>query len=187
MSELLLYTAQSPVVLEALRRDGVERVKREYVDRKYGQSAWSFQEAYSFFRAEAERRIPRPEGADSPIWLYCDSRWCFMGPDSLLMSFRVPEEKVIFFDRRLWERVLNLEYIGEDAADEARFETELRSMGVNDCRKVFSCGFYPLQKRKVRESWKRLFSSGGCETAVRQAAVWELRSEWLVDVKGPEL
>ena len=169
MSELLLYTAQSPVVLEALRRDGVERVKREYVDRKYGQSAWSFQEAYSFFRAEA------------------DSRWCFMGPDSLLMSFRVPEEKVIFFDRRLWERVLNLEYIGEDAADEARFEAELRSMGVNDCRKVFSCGFYPLQKRKVRESWKRLFSSGGCETAVRQAAVWELRSEWLVDVKGPEL
>ena len=46
MSELLLYTAQAPVVTEALERDGVSRVKKAYVDQKYGETAWVFQTAY---------------------------------------------------------------------------------------------------------------------------------------------
>ncbi len=184
MSELLLYTAQQPVVLEALEREGVSRVLRAYIDRKYGDTAWIFQEAYSFFRQNAAALLPPPAGAESPVWLYADSRWCHMGPDSLLMRFRIPEELVLCFDRRIWNRILNLEYVGEDAGDEARFERELRALGLESTLKLFSTAFYPVQKRKVRESWKRLFSSGDCPEVCRQAAVWELRREWLTDVRG---
>ncbi len=186
MSELLLYTAQAPVVMEALGRDGVSRVRQAYVDKKYGDTAWVFRTAYAFFSREMALRIPPPPGAESPVWLYPDSRWCFMGPDSILMSFRVPEEQVLFFDQRLWNRILNLEYLGKDEAEETRFQRELRSIGLESTHKVFSTAFYPLQKRKIQDSWKRLFTASDCPEAYRQAAVWELRKEWLVEARGPE-
>jgi hypothetical protein len=184
-AEVTLYTAQSPIVLETIERDGVSRVKLVYIDKKYGDTAWSFREAYSFFREQASSVLPRPEESESAVWLYADSRWCFMTPDSLLMTFRIPEEQVLFFDRRVWNRILNLEYLGKDAKDEERFEQELKNLGLSGTHKLFSTAFYPVQKRKVRDSWKRLFSSAeGCPREYLQAAAWELRKEWLVEVRG---
>ena len=52
-ADVILYTAQQPVVLEALKRDGRSVVRREYIDKKYGDTSWVFQEAYSFFRQTA--------------------------------------------------------------------------------------------------------------------------------------
>jgi hypothetical protein len=181
MSELLLYTAQAPVVTEALERDGVSRVRKAYVDQKYGETAWVFQTAYAFFRREMALRIPPPPGAESPVWLYADSRWCFMGPESRLLCFRVPKEQALVFDRRLWNRILNLEYLGRDEADEARFQKELAGIGLNGTQPVFSTAFYPLQKRKIQDSWKRLFAPAEIPEVYRQAAVWELRREWLAE------
>ena len=183
-SDVILYTAQQPVVLETMERDGVSRVKLAYIDKKYGDSSWVFQEAYSFFRQHASALLPKPEGAESPVWLFCDSRWCFMGPDSLLMSFRIPRDRVLFFDQRVWNRILNLEYLGKDEKDEERFARELKGIGLSSTHKLFSTSFYPMQKRKVRDSWNMLFTSAGdCPEIYLQAAVWELRKEWLVDVK----
>jgi hypothetical protein len=185
MTDAVLYTAQQQVVLDTIEREGVSRVKLAYIDKKYGDTAWSFREAYSFFRETASGILPRPEEAESAIWLFPDSRWCFMGPDSLLMTFRIPRDQVLFFDQRVWNRILNLEYIGKDPADEARFAAELKNIGLDSTHKLFSTSFYPLQKRKVRDSWKRLFSSAeGCPESYLQAAVWELRKEWLIEVRS---
>ena len=181
MADILLYTAQQPAVLEAIERDGVSVVRREYIEKKYGETSWSFNEAYSFFRREMALRIPPPPGAESPVWLFCDSRWTFASPGSVLLTFRIPEEKLVFFDQRLWNRILNLEYIGKDAAEEARFSRELAGMGLNGTHRLFTTAFYPIQKRAVRDSWKRLFASGNCPEADREAAVWELRREWLLE------
>jgi hypothetical protein len=180
-----LYTAQSPIVLETIERDGVSRVRLAYVDKKYGDTVWIFREAYSFFREQASGILPCPAEAESAVWLYRDSRWCFMTPDSVLMTFRIPQEQVLFFDHRVWNRILNLEYLGKDEKDEERFEKELKNIGLSGTHKLFSTSFYPMQRRKVRDSWKRLFTSAeGCPEEYLQAAVWELRKEWLVDVKN---
>ena len=37
--DVILYTAQQPVVLEALERDGRSVVRREYIDKKYGDTS----------------------------------------------------------------------------------------------------------------------------------------------------
>ena len=184
-TDVILYTAQSPVVLETLERDGVSRVKLAYIDRKYGDTSWVFQEAYSFFRQNASALLPKPDGAESPIWLFADSRWCFMGPDSVLMTFRIPRQQVLFFDQRVWNRILNLDYLGNDEKDEERFAKELKSIGLSNTHKLFSTSFYPMQKRRVRDSWKKLFTSAeDCPEEYLQAAVWELRKDWLIDVKN---
>ena len=186
-AEVILFTSQQPVVLEALERNGRSVVRREYIDKKYGDTSWVFQEAYSFFRQNASALLPKPEDAESPVWLYRDSRWCFMGPDSLLMTFRIPREQLLFFDRRVWNRILNLEYLGKSEKDERNFENELIRLGLNNTHKLFSTSFYPMQKRKVRDSWKTLFTSAeGCPEEYLQAAVWELRMEWLLEVQGGE-
>ena len=42
-----------------------------------------------------------------------------------------------------------------------------------------------MQKRRVRDSWKKLFSSAeGCPEEYLQAAVWELKKEWLLEVRN---
>ncbi|MBR3154334.1 MAG: DUF3841 domain-containing protein, partial [Lachnospiraceae bacterium] len=43
-----MWTVQMPVVQETLDLYGVSYVKREYLRKKYRETAWIFLEAYSF-------------------------------------------------------------------------------------------------------------------------------------------
>lgn len=185
MAMVRLYTAQRMQILDILEQEGVYRVQQRFIDRKYGDSAWIFNEAYGFFREKASALVPRPAGADSAIWLFYDARNALLSEDSALLCFDVPEELVIPFDMRLWYQVLNLRYIGQDAGDERRFYDKLRNMGLTDSLKLFSTPFYLTQKQEVKDSWMRLFPSRDCELSYRQAGVWELRKEWLVRADFP--
>ena len=180
MANITVYAVQRPIVREILETEGVYHVKQHFIDKKYGESAWIFNEAYSFFRQHASKLLPMPQGAESAIWLYCDPAMAGGVPDAEFMTLSIPEEQLIFFDTRLWNRILNLKYIGRDEKDEKSFDTQLRNMGINDTTKVFSTNFYPLQRQQIRDSWLRLFDSGSCDIHHRQAAAWELRREWLV-------
>ena len=98
---IILYTAQAQVVLDALERDGVSRVRREFIQKKYGDEAWVFQQAYSFFAQHAQAIVPAPEGAESGIWCYCDSRWAAAGAGGVLLQLEVPREQAVLFDLRV--------------------------------------------------------------------------------------
>lgn len=181
MAETLrLWTAQRPLVLDTLRTQGRCLVKWDYVSQKYGESAWSFRAAYAFLAQAAQARGLCPPGAESAIWLYADPRWICQDPSCPILCLDIPAERVLTFDLRLWDRVLNLEYLEADARDRARFEQELRQLGLTDTLPLFKTPFYPLQKRKVQQSWNRLLSGPAAPAAYLQAAVWELRLEWLV-------
>lgn len=103
-----LWSAQERVVIDALERDGVSRVKMAYVERKYAESAWAFREAYGFFRRESARMMELPEGAESAIWLYADRSNLYAGPGSYVLKLAVPCSRVILFDSRTWNAILNL-------------------------------------------------------------------------------
>ncbi len=180
MANITVYAAQRPIVREILENEGVYHVKQRFIDKKYGESAWIFNEAYSFFRQHASKIVPMPEGAESAVWLYCDERMAVGGEDAEILKLSIPEEKLVFFDHRLWHRILNLKYIGKDEKDERAFEAELRSMGITDTTRVFSSGFYPQLRQQIKDSWLRLFDSADCDIVSRQAAAWELRKEWLL-------
>lgn len=180
MSNITVYAAQRPIVREIIESEGVYHVKQRFIDKKYGESTWIFNEAYSFFRQQASKIVPMAVGAESAIWLFCDERMAVGGDDAEILKLSIPEEKLVFFDCRLWNRILNLKYIGRDEKDEKAFEAELRAMGINDTTKVFSSNFYPQLKQQIKDSWLRLFDSGNCELVSRQAAAWELRKEWLI-------
>ena len=45
---VIMWTAKEDIVLETVERDGVSFVKKEYIDKKYGETAWIFKTAYIF-------------------------------------------------------------------------------------------------------------------------------------------
>ena len=180
---IALWTMQSYYALQALKGTGIYQVKRRYVDQKYGEAGRSFQIAYQFFIQEAAGRLPPPPGAESPVWLYRDRRWADSGPGGTLLEVDAPAELAILFDLRSWNRILNLTYLPADPADEAEFSAQLVRQGISRPSDVFLTPYYPQLKSKVCQSWKRLFTSDPPPPEYTQAALWELRREW---VRTPE-
>lgn len=175
-----LWTAQTKPVLDCILKEGRAVAKTAYVDQKYQEAAWVFQEAYGFFRKALAERLPAPEGAETPYWLQCSERFVFQGAGSWLLELAVPQERVLLFEREKWEKVLNLSYIGKDAAEEAAFSEELLRAGLSTSFEAFATPFYPMQKQKIKKSWERLFERTAEEPDKLAAAVWEIRKEDLV-------
>ena len=180
-----LYAAQAPRVLEAIERDGVCYSREEYVRRKYGESAPIFLTAYGWFVREAEKLVPRPEGAEYPYWAFMDPRSVDASAGGLLLRLRAPRDEAVFFDVRDWNRVLQLSYLGEDEAEERAFSRELAMRGLN-ANQIMLTAFYPEWKQAVLESWRRLFRHherilAGDTSAVGsvQAALWRIKREWI--------
>lgn len=175
-----VWTAKEAVVMEAIERDGVSYVKKEYLDKKYGETAWIFKTAYEFFVKEAEKRVSKPDEAESPVWVFKDERNVFKSSGEALLKLNVPKEEIIFFDLRDWNKILNLGYLGTDE-EIARFTHKLKTQGVKDVLEIFKSPFYPLLKREVVDSWSRLFDrEEPCDEYV-EGALWMIKKEWIVE------
>ena len=181
---ITLFTAQAQAVLDAIEHDGYSRVKRAYVQRKYGAESWVFQQAYSFFAQNAPKYVKPPAGAESGIWCFRNWQLALAGAGCKLIELEMPRNQAVLFDSRIWNRMLNLKYVGASEADEEEFERRIENMGLKSSAEAFSTAFYPMVKREILQSWQRLFGSAeDCPDAYLQAGVWELRREWVVSIR----
>lgn len=180
-SDVIMWAAQMPVVLEKLERDGVSYVKREYIDKKYGEVAWVFKTAYDFFIQKFRKMVEKPEQAESPVWLYKDPKWAGANQGVVMMKLGIPKDQVVYFDTRKWSQILNLSYLG-DETEKVDFEREMKGQGVNDVYDIFAKPYYPILKSKVIKSWDRLFDIEEVEECYLQGAVWYLKKEWIREV-----
>ena len=69
-TSVTLYSPQAQIVLDVLDRDGICFSRREYVQKKYEESAPVFLSAYDWFVKAAEAHIPKPQGAEYPYWAF---------------------------------------------------------------------------------------------------------------------
>jgi hypothetical protein len=182
-----LYSPQSEIVVNILERDGICFSKREYVIRKYEESAPIFVAAYSAFVMEAQKYVPKPEGAEYPYWAFRDIHNVEIHSDTKLLELNVPIDEVIFFDLYDWNKILCLQYIGETEKDEAEFQKMLVDRGISRESDIILTGFYPDLKHKVQDSWKRLFrhhqniKQGNIKgVGSVQAGLWQLKKEWIL-------
>lgn len=175
-----LWTTQAQVVLDTLEKDSVYYVKHAFVDQKYQESAWSFRTAYREFSKLMAKKVEKPSEAESPIWLFRDERWPFKSEGAYLMKLAVPAEEIVQFDQRDYSSVLNLSLVGSEAEKRA-FGEELRRMGIGDPSDVFAKPFYPMQKKRILDSWKTLLEKPLPEETYIQAAAWRLCREWLME------
>ena len=73
-SKVIMWAAQTQIVWRTVQQDGVSYVKKEYIDKKYGETAWIFRTAYDFFIRRFQMKVDKPEEAESPVWLYLDPK-----------------------------------------------------------------------------------------------------------------
>ena len=171
--------------LDTLARDGVYYVKKSYVQQKYRETAWIFREAYDYFIRNASEMVAMSPEAESPIWLYEDPLWAKPEAGTHRLQLSIPREELLLFDRRKWNRILNLSYIGTEE-EEREFEKRLRRQGVMDSTDVFSKPYYPQMKAEIKKSWRRLFEEipeEGTEAKNIQGAVWRLKQEWILGIE----
>ena len=129
--------------------------------------------------------VAMPPEAESPIWLYEDPLWAKPEAGTHRLQLSVPREELLLFDRRKWNQILNLSYIGTEE-EERKFEERLRRQGVMDSTDVFSKPYYPQMKAEIKKSWRRLFEEipeEGTEAKNIQGAVWRLKQEWSLGIE----
>lgn len=175
-----VWTVKEAVVMEAIDRDGVSYVKKEYLDKKYEETAWIFKTAYEFFVKEAKKRVNKPDEAESPIWVFKDEAAVLKSSGATLLKLNVPKEEIIFFDLRDWNKILNLGYLGTEE-ETARFAQKLKTQGLKDSLEIFKSPFYPLLKRELVESWKKLFDREELCDKYVEGALWMIKKEWIVE------
>lgn len=180
-----LYAVQAQPVLDAIERDGVCYSRAEYVRRKYEESAPIFLTAYGWYVREAEQLVPKPTGAEYPYWAFGELYNVDGSAGGQILRLCVPKEEAVFFDVRDWNKILQLSYIGESEAEERAFTAELERRGMN-VNQIMLTAFYPDWKKKIMESWKRLFRhheailTGDCSGVHSvQAGLWRIRKEWI--------
>ncbi|MGI6754936.1 MAG: DUF3841 domain-containing protein [Atopobiaceae bacterium] len=177
---IILWASQAPVVIDTIRRTGTTHVKKEFIQAKYGDAAWSFETAYAFFRQGAEAKVARPKEAESAIWAYRRQAYSYPSPGFYSLMLEVPRDQCVLFDLRVWNKILSLRYVGDSRQDERAFDKELERQGIKNPAEIFSTPFYPLLRRRVTDSWQKLFTSAEtCEEDYLQAGLWEIRAEWI--------
>ena len=182
-----LYSPQAEAVWQAVESEGTAFSRREYVRKKYGESAVIFLTAYDAYVREAEKIVTRPDETAYPYWAFASEDMVDRSGGARVMRLRVPVSEAVFFDQYDWYKVLRLSYIGETEADEEAFLRDLQMRGIRDSSEAVLKPFYPDVKRTIVSSWKRLFRHDadirrGDMSDVRavQAGLWCVKKEWLI-------
>ena len=89
-TSVTLYSPQAQIVLDVLDRDGICFSRREYVQKKYEESAPVFLSAYDWFVKAAEAHIPKPQGAEYPYWAFGSPENVDLSAGGRVLALSVP-------------------------------------------------------------------------------------------------
>ena len=179
-----LLLNQTDTVWNKLQEDGVVFCRREYVMKKYEESANVFMTIYSWFVSKAQKFVARPDGAEFPYWAQANITNLDTSGSGHVFEVDVSNEEAIFFDYKDWTQILQFKYLAEDDKDAKKFESELKANGVDEF-KVMTTSFYPMLKQKIIRSWSRLFrhnseiAEGVSNVKNVSAALWCIKRDWV--------
>ncbi|HYE82130.1 MAG TPA: DUF3841 domain-containing protein [Clostridia bacterium] len=185
-SKVRLWTRQHQNVLQELRANGVYKVRREYLLQKFDSISDYYLSIYRWYAERAERIVPRPEGAEFPVWLSASSDMMLQPiENNVIIELEADIENVVFTDSEKWGYVVNYWYLPIDKEDERKFNEELKKMGIGDESELYmghKGNFYPQLRSRIIKSWERLFEDHPRITPTTQATLWEIRKEWVTNV-----
>ena len=142
---------------------------------------------YRWYSRQGERFVPRPDGVEFPVWVSLSRESMLqLVEGSVVLTLRVPEEALLITDAERWGYRVNQWYIPLDQEDERRHNSELERYGIASESAIIDSdkgNFYPLLRRKIVDSWERLFTCPPRCGDMAQGTLWELRREWLQEVE----
>lgn len=182
-----VWTRQVPAVWKELQEQGVYIVKKEYIEQKNDTIADFYIKLYEWYTKEARKYIEIPEELKYPVWL-STSEENMLQPveDTVVLELEIPEGKYLICSIDRWGYRVNYWYIPLDEADEEQHKKELKLYGIaaeDDLVLTDKGNFYPLLRRKIINSWRRVFTMPPKTVLDECATAWELRREWVRDVR----
>lgn len=187
-NKVTLYTAQRPIVMETLDKEGIYYVKKEYIKMKYQEVSKVFLEAYNWFVIKAKGLVEKPQEAEYPIWTFTNPAFVDAHQGDYLLTLKVPIEYIVFFSAEDWNKVLNFKYIPRDKLDKLEYEKKLQKYNIHDESQIYMTSFYPHLKPELKKSWDRLFIYdksivlNKLDKEVFQASLWEIRKDWIANI-----
>lgn len=183
-----VWTRQHPAVLDELEQTGHYYAREEAIRAKNGGGSMAdfYLRVYDWYAREGEKYVPRPPQARYPIWVSV-SQDSMLQPveGTVVLTLEVPEEALLITDMERWGYRINQWYIPLDAEDERRHNAELERYGIPSESALIDGdkgNFYPLLRRKIIQSWQRLFTCPPRPGDMAQGTLWELRQEWVREV-----
>lgn len=187
--KIILYTSQSPIVIKTLLEQKVCYIKREYIVKKYQEVSSIFLKAYNWYIDKAQNIVKKPEHAEYPFWTFTKPDYAGWYPGAYMLTLEVPIEEAVFFKVQDWNKILNLKYLAASVEDEKKHRDMLAKRNISIESYIFTKPFYPNLRLEIKKSWDNLFKydrlikSGYMKETDFQAGIWELRKEWIIDIK----
>ena len=181
-----LWTRQDKRSLDLIKKEGRYIVKEDYIREQFGDIAYHYIKLYKWFTRTASKRVEKPDDVNFPIWCAIDKKSMYVPTETTLVyEIEVNKEEIIYFDGRKWDFVLNHHYVPKDKKDQEAYEAHLKNLNLIDGYSFFEgkyANFYPLEKRKIMDSWIRIFDIEDWNIFGVQANIWELREDMIKDI-----
>lgn len=184
--KVTLWTRQHKKSLEELQNNGVIRIKRKHLEEKFDEITDYIAYLYQWFVDAAIKKVPKPEGVEFPVWCSV-SEENMLRPtvDEVVYVLEVDKSEIIYFDGMKWDYVLNHHYIPKDEKDAAEYARDLESKGFDNSFSFIdekTAHFYPAERKRVVDSWYRIFEIEKWDIFRVQANIWEIRPEMIKDI-----
>lgn len=181
-----LWTRQDKRCLPILEKKGRFTNTEYYLREKFGDITPFFTELYDWFVKNAEQKVKKPAYVKYPIWCSVAEEYMLRPTETeVVLEIEKNEDEVVYFDGTRWDLVLNYMYIPENEEDDRAYAAHLKKLGVKD-RHSFVKGaegfLFPEEKKKVLDSWYRVFEVGEWDYFRIQANIWEIRQEEVVRI-----
>jgi galactokinase/mevalonate kinase-like predicted kinase len=186
LAALIGWTRQVPQVWEEIEQTGNYKVKEEYIRIKNDTIADFYLKLYEWYTQKSRAYVDIPEDAKYPIWFSLSEDFRLQKvPGTVTMRVEIPEENVLVIDMEKWDYRGNLMYVAIDQKDRDNFERELARYGIGDETALAESAkgnYYPLLKKKVIDSWERVFTMPPALLEKGFATTWEIKKEWVKEV-----
>lgn len=181
-----LWTRQRPEVWEELKNSGIYRVKKEYIEEKNGSIADYYLELYRWYTKAAKKYITIPPDCEYPIWLSMSEEFMLQPVEhTVILRLEIPEGQYLICNMEGWGYRVNYWYVPLDKEDDERHKMELARYGIAAEDELVTGrkgDFYPILRRKITDSWERIFTVPPDEEDAA-ATAWELHKEWVQEVR----
>lgn len=184
--KITLWTRQHINSLEELNNNGCIRITRKHLEMKFEEITDYIVFLYNWFVANADKIIPKPQNVEFPIWCSI-SEENMLRPtlDEIVYVLEVNKSEIIYFDGSKWDYVLNHHYIAKNEKDALEYAKELEAKGFNNSFSFIdekTSHFYPNERKKVIDSWSRVFEIDDWDIFKVQANIWEIRPEMIKNI-----
>lgn len=185
-NKVTLWTRQDIRSLEELKNNGVIRIKRKNLEEKFDLISDHIIYLYNWFVNAANEIVPKPENVEFPIWCSISEQYMLRPTiDQVVYVLEVDKAEIIYFDGMKWDFVLNHHYVPKDEKDAEEYARYIDSKGFKNSFSFLdekTAHFYPEERKKVMDSWIRVFDTDIWDIFRIQANIWEIRPDMIIDI-----